>query len=112
MGPVQPGRKWTARICVLTILPEEFEAAERALSIADEIDDTACYCRPGDDRDVVLKQAGDRTNPAAEEGVIELIELFRPEVIVVCGIAGGVAGRDNVQKGDVIVASYLHYSDF
>jgi adenosylhomocysteine nucleosidase len=109
---VQPGREGTARICVLTILPEEFAAAEAALGITDEVGDTACYCRVHGDKKVILKQAADRTNPAAEEAVMELIELFRPEIVVVCGIGGGISGRDDIAKGDVVVASYLHYNDF
>jgi len=41
-----------------------------------------------------------------------MIELFRPEVVVVCGIGGAVENRDGVLPGDVVVASYLHYNDF
>jgi nucleoside phosphorylase len=41
-----------------------------------------------------------------------MIEDFRPEVISVVGIAGGIAGREGVALGDVVVGSYLHYAEF
>jgi nucleoside phosphorylase len=34
------------------------------------------------------------------------------EVVLVCGIAGGISGRDGLDLGHVVVADYLHYVEF
>lgn len=108
---MQKGRVSTGRVAVLTILDEEFAAAERQLGPLREIEEG--YYEPETDcHDVVVMQAADRTNVAAQEAVNDLIEAFRPEVLIVCGIGGGVEGQDGIATGDVVVASYLHYGEF
>lgn len=95
----------------MTILDEEFAAVERQIGPIREIEDA--YYEPENDlHDVVLMQAADRTNVAAQQAVTDLAEAFRPEVVIVCGIGGGVEGRDGIAPGDVVVASYLHYGEF
>ncbi|MCW2981286.1 MAG: hypothetical protein JWO14_3013 [Solirubrobacterales bacterium] len=109
---MQRGRVSTGRLAILTILDEEFDAVARRI---EPICETGTgYWRPDDDHhhDVVLAQAADRSNVAAQEAVHELIEDFRPEVLIVCGIGGGVEGKDGIAPGDVVVASYLHYGEF
>jgi nucleoside phosphorylase len=101
----------TARVAVLTILDEEYAAVEEQLGPLREIGDG--YYEPAvDGHDVVVMQAADRTNLAAQEAVKDLVEAFRPEVLIVCGIGGGVEGQDDIAAGDVVVASYLHYGEF
>ena len=108
---MQQGRVSTGRIAILTILDEEFEAVERQIGPIREIEDA--YYEPKETpHDVVLMQAPDRTNVAAEQAVRDLAEAFRPEVVIVCGIGGGVEGKDDIAPGDVVVASYLHYGEF
>ena len=109
---MQRGRVSTGRVAILTILDEEFDAVTRQIGPVCEIEDA--YWRPvADERhDVVLMQSADRSNVAAQEAVQDLIEAFRPEVLIVCGIGGGVEGKDDIATGDVVVASYLHYSEF
>ena len=43
----------------------------------------------------------------AKELVGELAERFRPEFIILSGIAGGVGERDGVSLGDVVVADHV-----
>jgi nucleoside phosphorylase len=108
---VQQGRVSTARVAVLTILDEEYAAVENQLGPLREIREG--YYEPEVDcHDVVVMQAADRTNVAAQEAVDDLVEAFRPEVMIVCGIGGGVEGQDGIATGDVVVASYLHYGEF
>jgi nucleoside phosphorylase len=108
---VLTGRISTARVAVLTILDEEFAAVDEKLGPLREIGEG--FYEPEDDsHDVVVVQAADRTNVAAEEAVSEILEAFRPEVIIVCGIGGGIEDQDGIAVGDVVVASYLHYSEF
>lgn len=110
MGLMQPGREFTARIAVLSILPEEFQAAQRALGCQVEAAGTGAYRRDGSE-ELVLKKAVDRSNTVAQRAVTALITDFRPQVVIVCGIAGGIAGRDNIGVGDVVVVTYLHYGE-
>lgn len=108
---MQQGRVSTGRVAILTILDEEFAAVERQIGPIREIEE-AYYEPEGDHHDVILMQAADRTNVAAEQAVRDLAEAFRPEVVIVCGIGGGVEGQDGIGPGDVVVASYLHYGEF
>jgi hypothetical protein len=62
-------------------------------------------------REIVLRRS-ERGNTGSGLATRDLIEDYRPEVVVVIGIAGGISGRDNVQPGDVVVPDYLHYADF
>ncbi len=112
------GRYGTARVGILTIIDEEFAAVRAALGGASEvleIEDTSYYSpnlRVGAEPDIVLTQSADRSNVPAAGAGRNLIEDFRPEVVVVCGIAGGIAGRDEIDLGHVVVADYIHYTDF
>ena len=45
--------------------------------------------------------------PLCAELVANLAERFRPEFILLSGIAGGVGERDSVALGDVIVADHV-----
>jgi nucleoside phosphorylase len=41
-----------------------------------------------------------------------VIEHWQPELIVFCGIAGGISGREGVSYGDIVVPEYVHYCSF
>jgi nucleoside phosphorylase len=97
---------------VLTILDEEFDQAQRIFSATTEIPGTGCFTPDISTLDVVLMQSPERGNPGAQGATGVLVEEFRPEAIFVVGIAGGIAGRESVALGDVIVADYLHYWEF
>jgi nucleoside phosphorylase len=60
----------------------------------------------------VLSQLADRGNVAASEGIAKLVEHWRPEVILISGIAGGIEADDGPQLGDLVVPDYIHYADF
>jgi nucleoside phosphorylase len=115
----QPGRKGTARIGVLTILDVEFRAAKRALAADHEIPDSGYYTPDESTLNVVLAW-GDRGNSSATAAAKDLIEDFRPEVLILTGIAGGLQReRPNestgitsyeIAPGDLIVPDYLHYA--
>ena len=110
-----------ARIAVLTIIKEEFEAARQVLDLPFEVDGTG-YVASGatedGDYDVVLCEATERSNVASATRTTSIIEDFRPEVILLVGIAGGMLaekegiGRDGVALGDVVVADLVSYTEF
>lgn len=111
------GRYGTARIGVLTIIDEEFGAVREALGGVErvlEIGATSYFSPshsgPGDPN-VVLVQSTDRSNVPAFSAGRDLIEDFRPEIVIVCGIAGGIAGR-GADIGHVVVADVIHYLAF
>jgi nucleoside phosphorylase len=105
------GRLGTARVGVLTIVEREFEAARAALSAEIEVTATGYYV-DADPCDVVVMRSADRGNTPATNATRGLLEDFRPEVVILVGIAGGIARRDDIRPGDVVVADYLHYSEF
>jgi nucleoside phosphorylase len=109
---VEKGRLGTARVGVLTIIDEEFEEVRTALRATEHILDSPHYADRGDRIDVVVRQAADRSNVPAMAATLQMIEAFRPDVISVVGIAGGVSGRNDVALGDIVVADYLHYAEF
>jgi nucleoside phosphorylase len=102
----------TARVGVLAIIDEEFEEVCSALGASEHVADSPYYADRGGRFEVVVRQAAERSNVPAMGATLKLIEDFRPEVISVVGIAGGIAGRENVALGDVVVGSYLHYAEF
>ena len=106
-----PGRLGIARVGVLTIIEEEFEAAQRTLELDRHLGGSPYYADASPASDVVLARAADRTNVAATMAADQFIEFFRPEVLIVLGIAGGISGR-GVELGDVVAADYLHYAEF
>jgi nucleoside phosphorylase len=109
---VGEGRLGTARVAVLTIIDEEFDAVSEAVGLKCNIADSPYYCRDGSDVSVVLRRAPDRSQVPAMGVAREMLEDYQPEVLVLIGIAGGIAGRDDVRTGDVVVPSYLHYGEF
>src|SRR6476659_6236077 len=108
---MQPGRVGTARVVVLTILTEELLAARAVLGANNEILGTGCY-RDGADFDVVVAKASDRGNAVALGAARDLVEDYRPELLIVAGIAGGIKDREDVQPGDVVAVDYVHYAEF
>lgn len=119
--PRPKGRLGHARVAVLTIIKEEFEAARQVLELPFEVSGTGYVAsgEPHDDEyDVVLCEATERSNVASATRTTTIIEDFRPEVILLVGIAGGMLtekdgpGRDGVALGDVVVADLVSYTEF
>lgn len=109
---MESGRLGTARIAVLTILDEEFESVRTAFEATTHIPDSPYYTPDSERLDVVVRQIPDRANVPATSCASRMVEDFRPELVTVVGIGGGIEGRDNVAPGDVVVPSYLHYAEF
>jgi nucleoside phosphorylase len=106
------GRWGTARVGAVTILQVEFDAAREALRAEHQVPRSGYYTNDLGTHELVLARAHSRGNVASALTTSHLIEYFRPEVILVIGIAGGIVGREGVAPGDIVVPDYLHYADF
>jgi len=106
------GRLGTARVAVLTIIDEEFDAVRTSAALGCNVPDSPYYCCDGTNVSVVLRKAPDRSQVPAMGVARDILEDYQPEVLLLVGIAGGIAGREGVRTGDVVVPSYLHYGEF
>lgn len=107
-----PGRMGNALVAIITIVQEEHEAV-RELGDFNNLIGTTPYLRRkeicADVYDVILARSADRSNTPCSELVRNVTELFRPEFIILSGIAGGVRGRDGIGLGDVVVADHVDW---
>lgn len=106
MSPLS-GRLGHVAVGVLTIVDEERVAVCDALG---DLSRSGKYWRGAEHR-VVVRQSPDRSNVPAYGATRTLIEDWRPELVLLVGIAGAIAGR-GPWLGDVVVPDYLHYADF
>jgi nucleoside phosphorylase len=106
------GRLGKAQVAIITILPEERDAVKVAGGFEEFAPSTSCMFRnelATDVYDVILAKAPDRGNTPCAELVSMVVERFRPEFIILSGIAGGVGGRDDVALGDIVVADHVDW---
>ncbi len=97
---------------VVTVLQLEFDAAREALGAEHQVPGSGYYTNDLDSYELVLAKSEARGNVASALTTRDLVEDFRPEVVLVVGIAGGIVGREGVALGDTVVPDYLHYADF
>ncbi len=117
--PRPKGRLGHARVAVMTIIKEEFEAARDVLELHQEVPGTQ-YVTGGEPKDgqyeIVLCEATERSNIPCATLTKDIIDDFRPEVLLLVGIAGGLTddgiGRDGISLGDVVVADSIVYTEF
>lgn len=107
-----PGRLGNALVAIITIVEEEHAAVRELGAFANLIGDTSYLYQnevAPNVYDVILARTADRSNTPCSELVRTIAELFRPEFIILSGIAGGVGGRDDVNLGDVVVADHVDW---
>ena len=79
----------------MAVTPEEFEAVRREFKADVELPGTGCWtdATAQEDQDcfaVVVTLSSDRSNTPAQETVTDIIESWRPELIMLVGVAGGM----------------------
>ncbi|ARP63813.1 hypothetical protein A9K65_010820 [Mesorhizobium sp. WSM1497] len=107
-----PGRIGNALVAIVTIVEEEHKAVRERSDFNDLVGNTPYLRRKEicpNVYDVILAKSTDRSNTPCSELVRNVAELFRPEFIILSGIAGGVSGRDGIGLGDVIVADHVDW---
>jgi nucleoside phosphorylase len=112
--PVTGGRKGHARVAVLTAVHEETAQLRRVFGLTTRIPGTAYFVSPGSsfERPEVVHREIDRTNLISGERVTRVIEDWQPELLVMCGTAGGIDKREGIAVGDIVVPPYVHYYAF
>jgi nucleoside phosphorylase len=120
------GREGHARVAVLSVIDEEFEALIDELGAEREVGTTGAFAPeqrgPADQPlPFVVAQCHSRSNLPASTATRRLVDQFRPETFLLVGIAGGIQRptvRDNQitwsgpNVGDVVVAEYVHYAEY
>jgi len=118
---VPRGRVGRARVGLITIIPEEFDAAKDVFGLDQNIEGTGYFVANASTRgrgwDVALTQSSDRSNVPAFGDVKAMMEDLRPQIMILVGIAGGLCdaqrrGRDGIAVGDVVMADYVSYTEF
>lgn len=127
------GRHGHARVVVLSVIPSEWQAALAEFgcsALSDEVDQLGVYSpnalhdldRLPDGRPnlpFIVTRTTDRSNGPSQESAQRLLEHWRPEFIVLTGIAGGVrrltsdgTALEGPEPGDVVIGEYIHYCDY
>jgi adenosylhomocysteine nucleosidase len=113
------GDRGRSIVGILTIIPEEFEAVRRLLGTHQNIPGgqyfVAQIAAPDASGlsayEVVVCQSAGQTNLTASDIVRDFIEDFRPEYLLLVGIAGG-HGKREVRLGDVVIADFVEDSEY
>lgn len=115
------GRHGHARVAVLTVIPEETEAVASELGPLFEIPGTGASTPMSINDEgkypLVLVQSTDRSNMPSMETVRDLLEDWRPEVVILVGVAGAIVRMeddklDGLHPGDVVGIEYVHYGEY
>jgi nucleoside phosphorylase len=104
------------------VVEEELTAALAEFAANYEVPDCGCWT-PVENTDlmypIIVTQTTDRSNMPAMESVHDVVEDWRPEYVVLVGIAGGIVRAKGAQTklkgphvGDVVCAEYVHYGDY
>jgi nucleoside phosphorylase len=107
---IHQGRRGSALIGVVTVIKEEFDQASAMLGASQNLPDSPYYVRALADAsayDLVLRNLGDRGNDSSASRTLALIEDFRPNYVLLVGIAGGVKGRDSTELGHIVVPDFI-----
>jgi nucleoside phosphorylase len=112
--PMKGGRYGHTRVAVLSVIEEETAAVHEVFGLTERIPGRPYFVTPGADitrPDVVNREVG-RNNTVSLDRIREVIEHWRPELLVLCGIAGGISGREGVKLGDIVIPEYIHYCSY
>jgi transcriptional regulator with XRE-family HTH domain len=95
------GREGHARIAILTVIPEEMDEVLQVLGATTEVEMTGVFTSPDalaeglDCLPFVVSRCSDRSNGPASESARALMEEWRPETIMLVGIAEREARKLN-----------------
>ncbi|MDV8004304.1 hypothetical protein [Rhodococcus sp. IEGM 1318] len=116
-------------MAVLTVIPEEMDAviavlgADREAGYTGAMTSAAALCSGLDALPFVVARCDERSNGPAGSSARQLLESWRPETIILTGIAGGIRRTesdptggikldDGPELGDVVIAEMIHFGDY
>lgn len=112
---MQAGRQPHVDIGILTVIPAELDAALRVLDLkrCPKDEDTGTIYWEGSvhseltghDHRVVLSCIGEAGNPSAAAAATELLQKYKPRLLLLMGIAAGIRGK--VKIGDVVLSERI-----
>lgn len=112
--PTTGGRFGHARVAVMSVIEEETQAVHQAFRFTERIAGKPYFTVSGCDlaRPVLLSREIGRNNVQSGERIRDIIEHWRPEALILCGIAGGIAEHEDIKPGDIVIPDYVHYCSF
>jgi nucleoside phosphorylase len=110
---VTRGRYGHARVAVLSVIEEETRAVKEVFDFTQRIPGRPYFVPNGTEfsRPTIVTCEVGRTNIQSGERIRDVIEHWRPEALILCGIAGGL-GEHDVNVCDVVIPDYIHYCSF
>lgn len=124
------GRRGHARVVLLPIIDAELQAVQTVFEATAEIGYTGVYTLPEYAESEALKvpldrrfpfviaRSADRSNTPTSGSTRDLLEWYKPEVVIVVGIGGGIQRGNDPAKvsgpnlGDVVIGRYIHYAEY
>lgn len=112
--PVTGGRFGHARVVVMSVIEEETRAVRQAFKFTQRVSGKPYFTMAECDlaQPLLLNREVGRNNIQSGGCIRDIIEHWRPEALVLCGIAGGIAEHANIKPGDVVIPNYVHYCSF
>jgi nucleoside phosphorylase len=108
---MQRGRHGKTVVGVVTVIQEEFDGVKSALAADQQYRKTRYWHSAAGPEPFVLAKMPDRTNVVGYEATRDMFEHWRPDIIMLVGIAGGLSSGD-AGLGDVVLPDFLHYGEF
>jgi nucleoside phosphorylase len=115
------GRRGHARAVIVAVTREELDATLAEFDACHEVAGSGCWSntRSTDIHPLLVTQSADRSNIPCFETVRDLVEDWRPEYVILSGVAGGIVRLDagtgalvGPSTGDVVCVEYVHYGEY
>jgi nucleoside phosphorylase len=111
---VTQGRFGHARVAVLSVIEEETQAVHEVFGLTQRVQGKPYFVAADVDpqRPPVVNREVGRTNLQSGGCIRDVIEHWRAEALVLCGIAGGLGTHEEINICDIVIPDYVHYCSF
>ena len=89
-------------------------AVHTVFGLTERVSGRPYFMAPGDNPvcPMLVNREVGRTNIQSGDCIRDVIEHWRPEALILCGVAGGISEHENIRPGDVVIPDYIHYCSF